>query len=136
MSWRCVVVDDEKPARERLKRLIAGEPDFAAAVQRIVAGLPFSAALFSVRARQLLDNISPDANRAFLSGLIIGGEIAAARTIGQLDDSAEVRVVGGTSLASAYIKALSVAGHQARVVDGDEAVFRGLIQFARATGLL
>ena len=28
MSWRCVVVDDERPARERLKKLIAEQPDF------------------------------------------------------------------------------------------------------------
>ncbi len=28
MAWRCVVVDDEKPARERLKRLIGEHDDF------------------------------------------------------------------------------------------------------------
>ena len=28
MAWRCVVVDDEKPARERLKRLLASHTDF------------------------------------------------------------------------------------------------------------
>ena len=29
MSFRCVVVDDEKPARDRLKRLLAEHADFA-----------------------------------------------------------------------------------------------------------
>jgi len=28
MSFRCVVIDDEKPAREKLKRLLADQPDF------------------------------------------------------------------------------------------------------------
>lgn len=28
MTYRCVVIDDEKPARERLKRLLAGHDDF------------------------------------------------------------------------------------------------------------
>ena len=28
MSHRCVVIDDERPARERLKRLLAAHPDF------------------------------------------------------------------------------------------------------------
>jgi DNA-binding LytR/AlgR family response regulator len=28
MTWRCVVVDDEKPARERLKRLLGDHADF------------------------------------------------------------------------------------------------------------
>ena len=28
MSYRCVIVDDEKPARDRVKRLLADHPDF------------------------------------------------------------------------------------------------------------
>ncbi|HKQ60653.1 MAG TPA: LytTR family DNA-binding domain-containing protein [Candidatus Polarisedimenticolaceae bacterium] len=28
MTYRCVVIDDEKPARERVKRLLAAHPDF------------------------------------------------------------------------------------------------------------
>ena len=28
MAWRCVVVEDEKPARDKLKRLLAGHGDF------------------------------------------------------------------------------------------------------------
>jgi 2-dehydro-3-deoxygalactonokinase len=115
---------------------IAQAPDFSMAVSQIVNGQPFAAALFSVRARQLLDNVSKEANRAFLSGLIIGGEIAAARATGQLDDGAEVRVVGGTSLASAYLKALTVAGHGAQTVNGNEAAFHGLKKIARALALL
>jgi two-component system LytT family response regulator len=29
MSYRCVVIDDEKPARDRMKRLLAAHPEFA-----------------------------------------------------------------------------------------------------------
>ena len=47
MTYRCVVVDDEKPARERVKRLLAGHADFecvgeaadAAAAVRLIDGV-------------------------------------------------------------------------------------------------
>lgn len=40
------------------------------------AALPLSRALFQVRTRQVLDATSPASNRAFLSGLLIGSELA------------------------------------------------------------
>ena len=33
MSYRCVIVDDELPARKRLERLLADHPDFEIAGQ-------------------------------------------------------------------------------------------------------
>ena len=97
---------------------------------------PFAATLFSVRARQLLDDVSAQANRAYLSGLIIGGEIAAAQTLELLDPQTDVRIVGGSALGGAYLAALSAAGFQARTLDGGDAVFRGLVRMAREAGLL
>ncbi|MBN9010273.1 MAG: 2-dehydro-3-deoxygalactonokinase, partial [Rhizobiales bacterium] len=48
-------------------------PDFGLAVKRmVVEGLPFLAAIFSVRVRQLLDNVTREDNLAYLSGLVIG----------------------------------------------------------------
>jgi 2-dehydro-3-deoxygalactonokinase len=49
--------------------------DFRAGV-RHARGLPLSAALFRVRTRQLLDGLSGARNRAFLSGVLIGSELA------------------------------------------------------------
>ena len=58
-------------------------PDFALAVRRTAEeGLPFLSAIFSVRARALLDGVAPEPNLAYLSGLTIGGEIAAAQASG------------------------------------------------------
>jgi 2-dehydro-3-deoxygalactonokinase len=111
--------------------------DFALGVQRTVAeGLPFLAAIFSVRARQLLDNVAREDNLAYLSGLVIGGEIAAARAASGLSESASVRIVGSPALARAYARALSIIGYPAKMLDGGEMVRLGLVRLARDIGIL
>ena len=98
--------------------------------------MPFLAAIFSVRARQLLDGTDPQANRAYLSGLVIGGEIAAARAAGRLPDAGAVGIVGARSLARAYRKAFEVAGLDTETLDGGEMVVAGLKHLAREIGFL
>ncbi|MCX5579151.1 2-dehydro-3-deoxygalactonokinase [Kaistia terrae] len=116
---------------------IAGSPHFALAVKRSVEeGLPFLGAIFSVRVRQLLDGVSGDDNLAYLSGLVIGGEIAAARQMGLLDADRPIRIVGSRTLARSYHAAFQVAGHPAETRDGSALVRRGLVRLARANGLL
>lgn len=112
-------------------------PDFALAVRRTgEAGLPFLAAIFSVRVRQLLDNVAREDNLAYLSGLVIGGEIAAARAQGRLKDGATPRIIGTRSLARAYRKAFAILGHATATLDGKEMVVAGLVHLARVTGFL
>ena len=116
---------------------LIASPDFVLGVRRTVAeGLPFLAALFSVRARALLADVAPDDNLAYLSGLIIGGEIAAAEATGRLAPGAALRVVASQPLGRAYAQALAVAGHDARVLDGDALALNGLVHLARAIGFL
>ena len=62
MSWRCVLVDDEKPARERLKRLLAGHADFEVVGE---AGDPDSAI-------ETIDALAPDV--CFLDVRMPGGD--------------------------------------------------------------
>lgn len=112
-------------------------PDFALAVKRtVVDGLPFLGALFSVRARQLLAGVERENNLGYLSGLVIGGEIAAARATGSLPAGAEVRIVAAPALLRAYTTALAIAGLKAQTRDGSELVLAGLAHIARAAGLL
>ena len=116
---------------------LAASPDFALAVRRTVGeGLPFLAALFSVRARALLADVKADDNLAYLSGLIIGGEIAAAQATGRLAPGAALRIVGSQSLGRAYARALAIAGPDAHVLDGDALALAGLVHLARAIGFL
>jgi 2-dehydro-3-deoxygalactonokinase len=116
---------------------LATLPDFELAVRRTVTeGLPFLAAIFSVRVRQLLDDVAREDNLAYLSGLVIGGEIAAAKTTGRLMPGAVPRIIGNKSLARAYRKAFEIAGHRTETLDGKEMVLAGLTHLARVTGLL
>lgn len=62
MAWRCVVVDDEKPARERLKRLLAGHDDFEVVGE---ASDPASAI-------ETIDSLEPDL--CFLDVRMPGGD--------------------------------------------------------------
>lgn len=112
-------------------------PEFALGVERTVAdGLPFLAAIFSVRARQLLDGVDPEHNLAYLSGLVIGGEIAAARDTGRLWQGRALRIVGSRSLARAYGRAFAIAGYDAEALDGSALVVAGLLRLARIAGLI
>ncbi len=114
---------------------LAAVPDFTLAVTRMVRErLPFAAALFSVRTRALLADVPPETNLAYLSGLVIGGEIAAAIAGGLLTAGAPVRIVASASLANAYRTALTVAGVNAEVRDGGTLVLAGLKHVARTIG--
>ncbi len=116
---------------------VAGSPDFALAVQRMVeAGLPFLAAIFSVRARALLAAVKPEDNFAYLSGLVIGGEIAAAQASGAFGKTEPIRIIGTRSLAAAYRKAFEVTGRKTEALDGSALVVAGLVHIARNIGLL
>jgi 2-dehydro-3-deoxygalactonokinase len=64
---------DREAAVEWLSDKVAG--DFRAGVRHALE-LPLAAALFRVRTRQVLDNLSGASNRAFLSGVLVGSELA------------------------------------------------------------
>jgi 2-dehydro-3-deoxygalactonokinase len=118
-------------------RDLAASPGFAQGVRRTaIEEQPFLATLFPVRVRQLLGSVDPADNLAYLSGLIVGGEIAAARASGQLTPGMPVRLVGSRSLGRAYRAALGMLGFDAEARDGDTLVRAGLDHLARVAGLL
>jgi 2-dehydro-3-deoxygalactonokinase len=69
--------------------------------------------LFSVRARDLLEGIDPKHNRSYLSGLLIGDELAAIAS----SHPAPVPLVlgGSSSLQRLYRRALELLGAGTRV---------------------
>ena len=116
---------------------VSTTPDFALAIERTARdGLPFVSSLFSVRARQLLAGVKAENNLAYLSGLIIGGEIAAARMVDPLARATPLRIVASESLARAYLTALRIVGFHAEALDGDALVLDGLMHLARVIGFL
>lgn len=105
-----------------------GEPGadaaaFEAGVNRALADPALTALLFSVRVESLADRLSVGSAADYLSGLLIGAEIAA-----QVDGRARpVTLVGAETLNRRYATALSLAGFtEVRIADGQAATARGL----------
>lgn len=79
--------------------------------------------LFRVRAAALLSDRDPSWCAGYLSGLLIGTEIAANRDqIG----NAPVPLIGSAGLCALYARVLDMAGASGRLVDATEVVLAGL----------
>lgn len=78
--------------------------------------------LFAIRAAMLLEGLSPEGAASRLSGLLIGAEIAGAKS----RHRGRVTLVASGAMAALYGKALALAGIEFTSVDADEAVRKGL----------
>ncbi|MET3759731.1 2-dehydro-3-deoxygalactonokinase [Sphingomonas sp. UYEF23] len=79
-------------------------------------------ALFEARSAQLIDGRSPDWAAGYLSGLLIGREVAevapaAGETIG---------LIGDPALCARYARALTARGIDTKLLDGDACALAGL----------
>lgn len=90
----------------------------------------FTNALFTLRARDLLDTTLPGGERrgqllgARLSGLVIGQELADATH--NLPRHEPVTLIGGAALTRRYTQALEALERPCTTLDGDAAVLAGL----------
>jgi 2-dehydro-3-deoxygalactonokinase len=92
--------------------------------------------LFSARTLGLFERLPGEAIGSYLSGLLIGAEIAGAIECVALPDAApEITVIGESALAERYRIALDATGLPARRA-ADQASARGHVVIARAAGLL
>lgn len=79
--------------------------------------------LFEVRASHVLGSLPREQVGEFLSGLLIGAEVA---TLSERFRDPQVTIVGGEALANRYQQALSAIGRQTTVVSGDNAFQTGV----------
>ena len=79
--------------------------------------------LFALRAEDLLENLSPSAATARLSGYLLGAELAATRAywLGQA-----VAIIGDAGISARYRAALALQGVDAGVSDADAMTTAGL----------
>ncbi len=82
-----------------------------------------NAMLFRTRAAMLVSGRSPEWCRAYLSGLLVGSEIAAFRSWRSV---APIALIGSERLCSLYAKALARDGAEARIIDATKATRAGL----------
>ena len=109
----------------------ADDPTFAAWLGPAVAEpSTLSAALFRIRAATLLQGMQPAKAAAALSGLLIGGEIGAARQ--RFGAGVEtVTLVASGPLGALYAAGLAQAGFTVARADAEAAVREGLAAAAR-----
>ena len=112
-----------------------GEPGadadaFAAGVDRALSEPALTSALFSVRVEVLSDRLQADAAADYLSGLLIGAEIAAHSH----DTQGAVTLIGSDALNARYATALGIAGFSdVRIADQAAATARGLWRIHKAS---
>ena len=96
---------------------------FRAGVSRGLEGNALTAELFSVRAGVLLGRRRREDATDFISGLLIGTDVAAS--LGEADEG-EVFVMGRPDLTRLYAAAIAIAGREAREVNGEAAFLAGI----------
>lgn len=92
---------------------------FAAGLDRARDG-DLLGALFAARAAQLREGRTPGWAKGYLSGLLIGHELAAAA------EGGAVTLIGAPRLVAAYARACAAMGYTHRTLDGDACVIAGL----------
>jgi 2-dehydro-3-deoxygalactonokinase len=103
---------------------------FARGVARARQGGGLLHHLFGARTLHLMDRLAPEETRSFLSGLLIGHEIAAALAE---TDATRVELVGAAGLAALYEQALALSGVEVRT-HAPDLVAAGLHHVARSLG--
>jgi 2-dehydro-3-deoxygalactonokinase len=126
-------------AHSILGRLMQGdahdEPAFALGVQRGLADSALLNLLFSVRTEGLFAHVAPQALAAYLSGLLIGSEVAEGLSRRHMERDASILVIGAGEIALRYRSALALAGaERVDVINGEDAAARGLWRIAQAKG--
>ena len=89
--------------------------------------------LFSVRTLGLMGDVPPPELADYLSGLLIGSEIAGGRMM--YGDARAVKVIGSPAIAAPFVEAARIAGIEARLVP-DGAAVRGLSRIGQQLGVI
>lgn len=88
--------------------------------------------LFSARTEVLFKHVAPQAAPSYLSGVLIGAEIAEASARASLTPTAPIALIGGAELAARYSRAFELAGFtNVRTLDGEVSAARGLWRIAQ-----
>ena len=95
-------------------------------------GLGLLAALFGARSLPRMGGLAEDDAGEYLSGLLVGAEIAEGRRLFPKD---EAQIAGANALVERYLAAFAVLGEEAGAAPS-RAAARGLLVLARQAGLL
>jgi 2-dehydro-3-deoxygalactonokinase len=115
-----------------------GEPDdanaFSEGLDAAGDGQALAARLFSARARVVGAGADAASTRSYLSGLLIGAEVASMHLSLDLA-GASIWLVGDAALRQRYRQALNHWRHEAKEMDGEEALLAGMLALVRGGAL-
>lgn len=103
---------------------------FAAGLERGIASPDVLPHLFEVRASHVLGNLPREQVSEFLSGLLIGAEVASMRDF--IAHEQAITIVAGASLTSRYEQAFRTVGRNVSTLSGDTAFQAGIRSIAHA----
>lgn len=118
------VLTDHSLLRHSVGKIGWDEVEFLSGVDQAMADpTAISAHLFTLRARALLHDFPPTAARSALSGLLIGMELVATKS---LWSNQIVNLIGENELSKKYQTAFSQFGGQTKLYNAQEMVLEGL----------
>jgi 2-dehydro-3-deoxygalactonokinase len=106
---------------------------FSAGLAAAGDGGALAARLFSTRSRVAAGEAAPETTPSYLSGLLIGAEIAGVPQLLGISPSDPVALLGDAGLCRAYAQALRGQGVEADTFDGEAAAIAGLFALHRRT---
>lgn len=89
--------------------------------------------LFEVRSRRLLGELPTEQAWSYMSGLLIGSDVAGAAALFGAEAAGKAWLVGAPELVHSYARALRASGLNAGVIDGGAASLAGLGEIHRLT---
>jgi len=117
-------------------RVAGAVPCDAAFAQGLAAagdGSALASRLFTARARVVGGDMDPQVVESYLSGLLIGAEVAAMPALLGIGPGASIAVIGDPALCRHYGRAMEWHGHAPSLFDGEAAVLAGLAALFRET---
>jgi 2-dehydro-3-deoxygalactonokinase len=99
---------------------------FAEGLAAAGQGDALAARLFTARARVVGKGKPADSTPAYVSGLLIGAEVAAVPQLLEAASDAPIAVLGDAALCALYSQALSARGLACQTFDGEAAAVAGL----------
>jgi len=113
-----------------LPEQIASPDAFTAGLTRGLDSPDLLPRLFEVRASHVLGRLAREEVSEFLSGLLIGSEVASMKA--WLAPQQTITLVANPSLTARYQQAFSLLGHETQTLRGDDAFQAGIRSIAHA----
>jgi 2-dehydro-3-deoxygalactonokinase len=117
----------------RVSDAIESDEAFEQGLKAAGDGGALASRLFTARSRVVGGDMPSHQVESFLSGLLIGAEVAATPALFGVAAQDSVSVIGDLALCARYLRAFTWHGFEARVFDGEAAVLAGLAAFYRGT---